>query len=289
MIRAWLGEATTSSSGGEGQGGTRSALGHPALGRGRSLHRRGRARRARGADLRRGLHRQPLAARGVRHGRLRLLPGQVDGPDLAATPRALRGRARRGRRPRARRALAAPCGARDRLLKRARCLRREPRQTLGPRLVSGAWGRRRSPALHVAAGSRNRDACRLGGGGRLRPLRPRLAEAVFVAGRFLRAPNMRRTRTRSPQWSFFSSTLGLAGVAAVAGGLPLPRGHPVRRDLAARPPASSRLRPERRSGRCCRGSGGPSGRTARRRSPARAAPCPAVTRRPSAASASGSS
>ena len=54
----------------------------PALGRSAVVRRRGGAGCGRGADLRRRLHRLALAARGVRHRRLRVLPSARD-----ATPK----------------------------------------------------------------------------------------------------------------------------------------------------------------------------------------------------------
>ena len=81
-----------------------------AVGRGRVVRRRGGARRAGGADVRRGLHRLALAARGVRHGRLRVLPGARDGRRARGAADPLGGRARAGLGPRARRALAAARG-----------------------------------------------------------------------------------------------------------------------------------------------------------------------------------
>ena len=60
------------------------------------------ARRACGPDLRRGIHRQPLAAGGVRHRRLRLLPDARDGRRARGAPDPLGRRARRVGRPRAR-------------------------------------------------------------------------------------------------------------------------------------------------------------------------------------------
>ena len=80
MMRAWLGEGDYELVWGEGQGGTRSAMDTPLWAAAEAFIAEAEPGSARGADLRRGLHRQPLAARGVRHGRLRLLPRQVHGP-----------------------------------------------------------------------------------------------------------------------------------------------------------------------------------------------------------------
>src|SRR5256714_548762 len=81
------------------------AVSGPALGRRRVVRRRGRAGRARRADLRRGLHRQPLAPGGVRDGGVRVLPRACTGSRARRAVDPLCRRAGAGRRPRARRAL----------------------------------------------------------------------------------------------------------------------------------------------------------------------------------------
>ena len=59
------------------------ADGGAALGGDRDVGGRDRARRGRRSDLSRRVHRQPLAARGVRHRRVRLLPDALHGSALA--------------------------------------------------------------------------------------------------------------------------------------------------------------------------------------------------------------
>ena len=80
----------------DGRGGTRSELGDAAVVGGRELRRGDRARGDGAAGLRGRLHRQPLAARGLRHGRVRLLPDEDDGPAAgrAADPLGERARSR---------------------------------------------------------------------------------------------------------------------------------------------------------------------------------------------------
>ena len=95
----------------ERQGGTRSPIGGPLWDAVAGVRRAGGAGRCRRADLRRRLHRLALAAPGVRHRRLRVLPVARDGRGDGGAADPLRGRARSGRGPRARRALAAARGA----------------------------------------------------------------------------------------------------------------------------------------------------------------------------------
>jgi len=110
VLRAWLGDGDYELVNFERQGGTRSPIGGTALGRRRVVRRGGGARRGRGADLRRGLHRLALDARGVRHGRLWVLPDARDELGDGCTPDPLRERAHPGLGPRARRRLYAPRG-----------------------------------------------------------------------------------------------------------------------------------------------------------------------------------
>ena len=65
-----------------------------AVGRGRVAGSRRSTRGEAGADLRRRLHGQPLDPRGVRHGRVRVLPVARDGPRDGRAPDPLRRRAR---------------------------------------------------------------------------------------------------------------------------------------------------------------------------------------------------
>ena len=75
--------ATTSSSGSRASA-ARARRSRRRSGRRSSPSSPRRSRRAASCRSARRLHRQPLAARGVRHRRLRLLPDAVDGPELAA-------------------------------------------------------------------------------------------------------------------------------------------------------------------------------------------------------------
>ena len=90
------------------QGGTRSPIGGPLWDAVQSFVEAEEPGAVAAPDLRRGLHRLALAARGVRHGRLRLLPVARDGLGDRRPAHPLGGRARPRRGPRARRALAAP-------------------------------------------------------------------------------------------------------------------------------------------------------------------------------------
>src|SRR5262249_60976955 len=86
---------------------------HAALGGDRELRRRRGTARKGGAALPGRLYRQPLAARGVRYGRLRLLPNANDGPGDRRAADSLRRRADRGGRSRARRSFPTTRSPRD--------------------------------------------------------------------------------------------------------------------------------------------------------------------------------
>ncbi len=114
-LRAWLGEGDYELVNTEAQGGTRSEIGGPLWD---AVHVRGRrgARRGRGPDLRCRLHRLPLAARGVRDRRVRVLPGARARPRDGCPADPLGQRARAGERSRAGDTLAAArCAVRLRL------------------------------------------------------------------------------------------------------------------------------------------------------------------------------
>ena len=181
------------------------ADGGAALGRDRFLGRRDGARSECRADLSRRLHRQPLAARRVRHGRLRLLPHAVHGPAGRDAARPLGRRAGPGRRSRARSRVPALCGAGHEASLRA-C----PKS----RSVSAAWRSRTACSCTGRTPGRARFAFRTGGS-RSHPTssvtaprgsRTRSCEGRRGSPRRLRF--YRRSGAACPERSFPSNGLG---------------------------------------------------------------------------------
>ena len=93
LIRAALGDGRLRARVARGGRRTRSPIETPLWDALDSLRRGARARRGARSHRLPGLHGQPLPARGVRDGRVRLLPGEGDGPGGRGEARALRERA----------------------------------------------------------------------------------------------------------------------------------------------------------------------------------------------------